>query len=215
MPLKLYFLFLLVFLFPVDHMEQRNWELKVNKDGIKIYMRPSADSPVKELKVECTLQASLTQVVAVLLDVNATGEWVYETKSATLLKKVSPSELYYYSEVNVPWPASNRDFVAHIKVKQDPHTKIVTIDAPNTPDMVPRKEDVVRITQATGKWILVPAGEKLVKVEYYLQVDPGGSLPAWLVNMFATKGPHESFKKLKKQVKSPVYSKSHLPFIVD
>jgi START domain len=205
---------LILSLFTHLNSEDRNWEMKVNKEGIKIYMRPSVDSPIKEVKVECAVEATLSQLVTVLLDVNTTGEWVYATKSATLLKKISPSELYYHSEIEIPWPASNRDFIAHMKVKQDAHSKIVTIDGPNVPDYIPQKEGVVRIMVGSGKWILTPVGNK-VKIEYYLLADPGGSIPAWLVNLFATKGPMESFRKLKTHVKKPVYNKAHLPFIVD
>jgi hypothetical protein len=35
-----------------------------------------------------------------------------------------------------------------------------------------------------------------INIVYTFDADPGGSLPAWLVNMFADKGPYESFKKL-------------------
>ncbi len=213
MSLKIPFALLLT-LFTYPDVEERSWELKTNKEGIRIYLRPSADSPIKEIKVECALEATLSQVVTVLLDVNTTGQWVYATKSATLLKKVSPFELYYHSEIEIPWPASNRDFVAHMKVRQDPHTKVVTIDGPNVPDYVPQKEGVVRIQLGSGKWILTPVGNK-VHIEYYLMADPGGSIPAWLVNLFATKGPMESFQGLKKHIKKPAYSKARLSFIVD
>jgi len=33
--------------------------------------------------------------------------------------------------------------------------------------------------------------------------------------MFVTKGPYESFKKLKEQLKKPVYVNAKLPFITD
>ncbi|MBD0377821.1 MAG: lipid-binding protein, partial [Flavisolibacter sp.] len=40
-----------------------------------------------------------------------------------------------------------------------------------------------------------------LNVDYTLQVNPGGQLPPWLVNMFADKGPYESFKKLAELLK--------------
>jgi hypothetical protein len=46
-------------------------------------------------------------------------------------------------------------------------------------------------------------------------VDPGGSIPAWLINMFATKGPYESVDAMRKHVLKPAYANVHLPFITD
>ncbi len=192
---------------------QHSWKLKSESDGIKIFMAPVATSRVKALKVECSFNATTAQLVAVILDLNACSEWVYHTKSAVLLKKVSPAELYYYSEVDIPWPASNRDFIAHLMVSQDKKSKVVTVDAPCLPDWVPEKKDIVRIRQSLGRWTIVPVNKTQVKIEYVLVVDPGGSIPAWIVNMFAAKGPMESFKKLKLQLQKPAYKDVHFDFI--
>ena len=194
---------------------QENWKLKSDRDGIAIFLRSLPDSKFKAVKVECELAASLSQLVTVILDVNTGDQWVYSTKSSVLLKQVSPSELYYYSEVNIPWPASNRDFIAHLIAVQDPYSKVVTIYGPTVPNYVPVKNDIVRITQSEGKWVITPIGPHRIKVEYTLQVDPGGNIPAWLINLFAAKGPYESFKNLRTQLQKPAYVNAHLPFIVD
>ncbi|GAB2702910.1 START domain-containing protein [Mucilaginibacter koreensis] len=192
---------------------QQPWQLSTNQDGIKVYTRPVTNSKFKALKVECELNATPTQVAALLLDVDACKDWVYHTKSCTLLKRVSPSELYYYSEVSVPWPAENRDFIAHVIITQNPETKAVTMDAPCVQGMVPVKSGIVRIEHSTGRWTITPAGSNQVKIIYELQVDPGGDIPAWLTNMFATQGPLQSFKALRQQLQKPAYRNARLAFI--
>jgi hypothetical protein len=191
---------------------QNEWKLKTDNEGIKIYTSPVLNSKVKALKVECNFQATLSQLVNVLMDVKTCTEWVYHTKSIILLKQVSPTELYYYSEVDLPWPAENRDFVAHLTVTQDPQTHVVTIDGPAVPGMVPLKDGIVRIQQSKGKWVITPTDKDEVKVEYTLQVDPAGAIPAWLVNLVSSEGPMQSFKALKQQLKKPVY-KNTLAYI--
>lgn len=202
-------------LFSLFGYGQDNWKLKADKDGIFIFTRTFPDSKFKAIKVEVDLDATLTQLVAVIMDVNTGAEWVYSTKSSLLLKQVSASELYYYSEVNVPWPAANRDFIAQLKVVQDPHSRVVTIYGPTFPDYLPVKKDIVRVRRSEGKWIVRPVAKGKIRVEYTLRLDPGGELPAWLVNMFASKGPYESFKKLKDQLRKPAYVTARLPFITD
>jgi hypothetical protein len=100
-------------------------------------------------------------------------------------------------------------------VSQDKRSKVVTVNAPCVTDLVPVKENIVRITQSTGRWTITPVGRGQIQVEYVLIVDPGGSIPAWVVNMFAARGPMESFKKLKKQLEKPVYQHVHYDFIAE
>jgi hypothetical protein len=45
---------------------------------------------------------------------------------------------------------------------------------------------------------------KTISIVYIFDAEPGGSLPAWVVNMFTDKGPYESFKKLSELLKRPV-----------
>jgi len=194
---------------------QETWKLKTESGGIKIYMRSVPNSAIKALKVECSIASSISQLVAVILDLDACDEWVYKSKTNILIKRVSPSELYYYSEVEIPWPAQNRDFIARLIVTQNSKSKVVTVDAPCYPDMLPKKKDIVRIPKSSGRWTIIPAGKNLVHIEYELAVDPGGNIPAWLVNMFATKGPLETFKRLKLQVQKPEYKTAHFDFITD
>src|ERR1700744_762036 len=179
---------------------QTDWQLKKDKDGIKVYMSTVPDSKFKAIKVECELNASASQLVMVLLDVRNCAEWVDHTKSCTLIKQVSPTELYYYSEVNIPWPAQNRDFVAHLTVHQNADNKVITIDGPAVPGFVSPKDGTVRIQSSKGLWIITPLDKKRVNVVYTLQVDPGGNIPAWLVNMLAAEGPMKSFEGLKAEL---------------
>lgn len=192
---------------------QDNWELKQDKEGIKVYTKSITNSAFKAIKTICTIETTPAILTAVLMDIKASGEWVYATKKAVLLKQPSPDELYYYSEIEVPWPVSNRDFIVRLKVSQDERSRAVTIIADNQPTYLPENKNIVRVPQSYSKWLIEPLPNNQVKIEYLLQVDPGGTVPAWLINLFATKGPFESFKALREQVKKPVYKQARLAFI--
>lgn len=194
-------------------LAQNSWQLAVEKEGIKVYTSTVAGSKIKAIKVQCQLQARASDVVALLLDVESAPDWIYHTKSCQLIRRVSPSELYYHSEVSLPWPAENRDFVAHLKVTQNAQSKVITIDGPSVGGMVPVSKGVVRVKDSKGKWVLTPQAVNRVAVEYTLHVDPGGAIPTWLINMFATQGPLDIIKQMKVQLKKPKYQGNHLPFI--
>jgi len=193
---------------------QEDWKLSVDKDGIKIYSKSISQSKIKALKVVCNVKARLTQVAAVFLDIKTQDEWFYNTKSI-LLEQVSPSELYYYAEIGFPWPLSNRDYIAHINLFQNPITKVITMDVQNVPDFVTVKQGIVRVRQSICKWVVTPAGENITLIEFTLFADPAGSIPSWLINIFSKKGPFESFKKLRTHLKKPGYIDVFLPFIKD
>jgi hypothetical protein len=149
------------------------------------------------------------------MDIKSSAEWLYHTADDYIVKQVSPRELYYYSLVEMPWPVSDRDFIAHLTVSQDAVTKVITIDGPCVSNMVPVKEGIVRIADSNGKWVLTPLNKGRVKIVYTLHADPGGSLPAWLINMFVTKGPSQSFRKLKVHLQKSVYKNAKLDYVVN
>jgi len=110
---KTLFIALLLILKISPSIGQSDWKLRTETEGIKIYTSLMPDSKIKAIKVEGDYHATASQMVALIMDVNTAPEWVYHTKSCALVKQISPSELYYYSEINLPWPAANREFVAH------------------------------------------------------------------------------------------------------
>jgi hypothetical protein len=190
--------------------QQPGWQLSTEKDGIRIYTASTAaDAKVKPIKVECTFNATPAQLVAVLLDIKNYTAWAYHTKSATIIKQAGPADLFYYAEVNIPWPGQNRDFVSHLTVMQDVATKVITVEAPNVAGIVPDKQGIYRTNNSKGKWIITPEGDQ-AKVVYYLQIDAGGDAPSWLVNLFITDGPLQSFKKLRQQLQKAEYKNAVL-----
>ncbi|MDQ6478113.1 START domain-containing protein [Dyadobacter sp. LHD-138] len=176
---------------------QPNWKLVADEDGVRVFSKSVMDSRIKAVHVTCEIKANLAQILALLLDVETAEQWICHTKSCSVLKRVSASELYYYTEVDLPWPLNNRDFVTHMKIFQHPVTKIITITAPAVPGILAAKEGIVRIDHSVGTWILTPLGKERVNIDYTLQVDPGGIIPAYIVNAFAVKAPVLSIKKMR------------------
>ncbi len=192
---------------------QEEWDLKTDKDGIRVFTRAAKDSKFNEIRLECTIDASLSAVVAVLLDVSNYYQWVYHTKTSTLLHKVNEQELYFYTQIESPWGTSNRDLAVHLRLLQESTTGIVHCMVKSVPDYVPRKESFVRVPLSNETWTITPLGKASCKILYYLQIDPGGSVPAWLVNQFSSRGPYQSFYNLRKQAGMEKYRKASFPFI--
>jgi hypothetical protein len=180
---------------------QYNWKLSKEKDGIKVYQSEVAHSKYKSIKVECTLEGSLDKLMAVLNDVNHLKDWVYSNKTSYIINRVSPYEFYYYTETSLPWPLSNRDVVIHLKMIKDSLNHILHVTCVSVPGLLAEKSGKVRVVRTSIDWNVTMPTSKTININYIFEVEPGGSLPAWLTNMFADKGPYESFKKLAEILK--------------
>lgn len=200
---------LVVATLPFDSVFATQWNLAKEKDGIKIFTAKLPDQAFKAVRVECLIAARPEQLLALLLDINNNHEWVYKTKSSRRLKTISPTELIYYAQMESPWPFSNRDIIAHLKVSRQ-SDKIIIIDSKAKPDYIPDEEDVVRIQSSKAQWTLTSIQDNMVKVEYVIQFDPGGNIPPWLINLFVSDGPMVSFQKMKERVNLPEYKNTRL-----
>lgn len=173
------------------------WDLKKDSEGIKIYTADVANSNVKALRAEFITTGTPAKLSAILLDINGQPDWVYSTRSSKLVKRISDRELIYYSEKSMPWPVTNRDAVMSLRIEQNILTKVMTVRATTVSNAVAVKKNIIRVPASTVTWVVTPIDNNRMKVVYEATLDPGGSIPAWIVNMFTTKGPFETFKKLK------------------
>jgi hypothetical protein len=192
---------------------QDGWELREQKDNIKVYSRIKGQSKIEELKAEFALNAKLSDLAAFLLDIPNYLNWSYNTKLSYIVKQISPNELYFYKEVKLPWPMINRDLIVHLKILQDSSSKVMTIRGVSVPDFIPPKKDIVRIHFSNESWTVIPKNKNRLQITYYLEIDPGETAPAWMVNLFSTKGSLESFRSLSGQVKAPKYEHASIGFI--
>lgn len=177
-----------------------DWVLKIQKNGINIYSRPSDISKFNDLKIEMDLPGTVSQLSSILMDFEKYPEWAYGTKSAVLVKKINDNEAIYYSEVGAPWPASNRDFYANVKVHLNADSGRLNVVSTGMKNYLPEKKNLVRIPMSHGTWNISTNPNKTMHLQYILQLDPGGSTPGWILNMFATKGPMETFGNLKRKL---------------
>jgi hypothetical protein len=206
---------LLFILCSMKGKSQENWVLKKDKNGIQVFTRKAADIQFDELKVECTLDGRVSQLAAVVLDINNHTKWVYKSTSCYLVKATSATDLFFYNVTECPWPLDNRDAVVHLTLSQDAKTKIMTIEVKNVDGLLPVKQNLVRVKYSNVVWKVEPLSDRSMHVEYTIRVDPGGSIPAWVVNLFATKGPYETFMRLREMVKSGQYANAKFPFLMD
>jgi hypothetical protein len=180
--------------------DKNDWTLRREKDGIDIYSRPSDCSKINDIRVDMDLTGTVEQLAAILRDVNNYTDWVYATRTARMIRKVSENEFIYYAEVGTPWPAANRDYYADLKITLNPAIHSMNVVSVGMKDFQPEKKDFVRVPMSRGSWTVTTQSTRKIHLQYILQIDPGGSIPAWILNSFVAKAPLETFSNLKKKM---------------
>jgi START domain len=213
LPFKCYLILVLTLLGCHAVKAQTDWVLKKNKDGIAVYTAKLDDSKFKSIRVICELQGSLSQLVAILMQPNLQPEWVVATKQANLVKQISNARIYYYAEAALPWPMNNRDMVIDLNMSQNPVSKLLTIHANTIDNILPLKEGKQRVPISQATWQVQPLSNNRISIDYQIKIDPGGGIPPWMVNLFITKAPFESFKNLSKLLLDKRFQDQHFDFL--
>jgi hypothetical protein len=179
-------------------------ELRKSKDGIQVFACDTPDSKLKSISATFQLDASISTLASHVMDIAAYPHWQYKVSETELIERVNEHELVYRGEVKAPWPVSNRDLVVRLRISQDPKTKVTKILAISEPDRFPQKQGVVRVPKSETRWVITPISNTRLQVEYYFSVDPGGSIPGWLLNLTIAEGPYQTFKSLIARINTDV-----------
>lgn len=196
MPMResILFLFMVV---AITINAQDGWELRHDKEGIKVYTRHVEGSNFKEFKGETRMNASISALAAVFIDVAGMVDWIYNLREVRLLEEQGDTMQVLYQETNVPWPFQNRDGIYSNSIRWDREKKLMRVDVGCHPDYLEEVKGKIRTLKATGYWEFKPGQDGSVHTVFCLHTEPGGSIPAWLSNTFVINAPLETMKKLK------------------
>jgi len=208
------FVFLLVNL-QVSKVQGQAWRCVRKTRGVIVYAKKSEHTGIKIIKIETTIHTTLSAIVAVIKDAPNNKNWIYLNKSAKLLESDNPFFWVYYGQSDAPWPVADRDIVVQCHLKQDSVNKIIHINSYAIPEYIPIKEGYVRIPYSLSQWTIVPEDNGTVHVEFMVEINLGGKIPKWMMNLMASRGPYESIIRFRKQLTLKKYRNIHLSYIMD
>jgi len=190
-----FFAFFTVWMIAMDVAQaQDNWELRRNENGITIYSQRR--DKIVQLRLLTEFNATSEGLEAQLQNINNYVNWVYGNKRSGVIKKINDNDIIYFTEAHLPWPIQDRDLVVELKIKPATGTEPLTITAKSIDGILPPKKHFIRVPYSLATWRISPLPGNKIKIDYTFSLDPGGSIPGWLVNMTIAKGPYESFLKL-------------------
>lgn len=201
------FIFLLNFQVFSQSDSIADWKLAKEKKGIQVYTRFMEGEKFKEYKTIAEVDASAEELINILLDVASYSKWMAHVKLAEILEMDGDDRFYVYSEVSLPWPFDNRDEVTLSVISRDEVSKEIQIEISIIPDYIPEKKGIVRMPSGKGLWVFTPHESGKTQVYHQFGGDPGGNIPAWIVNMFLVDGPYKTMLSLQEVVAKKSYKK--------
>ena len=82
-----------------SNLDNDNWELKKDKDSIKVYIR-NIDESTKEYRAETIINSDLDNIFNTITDFDNSYKWMYKLNSSEILKK-SDTLMYVYFVVDM------------------------------------------------------------------------------------------------------------------
>ena len=70
------------------------------------------------------------------------------------------------------------------------------------PDFIAPREDFVRVPVSEAHWYIKVVDKNTIHIKHSILIDPGGAIPAWLMNLSLAEGPYETFKNLRNYLSS-------------
>jgi len=175
-----------------------------DKDGIKVFTRTNTIMSFKEFKAVMQIRASVDEFLSVLYDVDGLTKWGHNLTEARLLSRPDELSQTYYAVAKAPWPYKNRDGIYSNVFGWDENAKTLVVAIELLEGNEGSDRDFVRL-DGFGYWQVKVVSEDEIEVIFQMQVDPGGSIKAWLANMFVTDSPFYTMEGMRDVIKEEKY----------
>ena len=180
------------------------WEKFDENEGIAVFRREVAGSPIIALRGEGVVDAPILRVASVLLDTTRSTEWIDRLAEVKVVRSLSDDEQIHWTHIKTPVVLKDRDFVFAIKLEFDPPNKKLFLNYHSVYDSGAPKTDYVRGEFKYGTFTLTSLeGGKKTRVLAEVLADPKGSVAKWIVNLVQKDWPYKTISSLRKQVKKP------------
>lgn len=176
------------------------WKVQRDKDGWQFSTRKVEFSKVDEVRAVSVLDYPLERLLAVLSDVE---HYPSNMPPTLLVRRLGGSNAdgTYYVELKPPM-CSRRYYCTRYQVHRDSAGSARVVWSTNNDNCAARPDGPLRMDDNSGTWSLSAIDGTHTRVTYQAHVDPGGSLPASLVNWGTPPAIADLFAALRKATQS-------------
>jgi hypothetical protein len=161
------------------------WILSASADAVCVYTHVAEHSNIQEIRAETSMAETPAKIFSVISDYAHYPAFMPYVKTSDVIQ-VDANTSWVFQQLALPFPVSDRYYT--IRLVADMHladagSYRVDWDLAG-PEVPVRTGNGVRLSTNTGYWNLQWLGEdKGTHVTYFVHTDPGGALPAWVINI--------------------------------
>jgi len=174
-----------------------DWRLERDRDGIQIYSRAVAGSPIRAVKGIVKIRAELAEVVALLQNPELRPSWDEMCKESYRHDSPTTGVERIYVHHDLPWPVTDRDMLLLTEWHTDTVTGVVSMSARAVAGGVPEYKNRVRVINAENRWRIIPLSDSEQELIAEMHADPAGPIPAWLLNWLSIDAPFKTLQQVK------------------
>jgi hypothetical protein len=180
------------------------WTQIDDDEGIRIWKLEIPGVEVPGFRGETVMNASAERIVEELKHVEWHTQWMYRCSESAIIKRIDEDAALIYNRTDTPWPVWDRDVVLDTAFTTSADHKVITLTFKNTdPTLRPLPEHVIRMPRLEGSYRMEKVAENKTKVTYTVEVDIGGSIPAWMAKMVARDMPYKTLSSLRNRLIRP------------
>ena len=180
--------------------------------GVIVEERAWPEKSLVEFRGVTIIDAPIKDLFAVLFDDEFKTEWMDRISEFRVVEAFNKRRIRMYNRIQSPFAlVSDRDVVFDSDIRFLPqHRTIVARFYAVDDKREPERDNAVRMKELSGQWVLVMLGTNETRVTYWVRADPGGLMPTWVVNIANSRIPFRTLVNLERQVKKPIYERSHM-----
>jgi hypothetical protein len=199
-PEKMYiFKHILSFIIFFISVENSDWKLRKDENGIKIYTRAVDSSAFEEFRaITVITDVSLNEVLDIILDVEHYKSLIPDCIESRVLFRRGKYYDIHYLRMDSPWPVKDRDAIFQSETTVTDNGKLAHISLTSMGNYIDEKNEMVRMYNGSGFWEIEELPGNSIKIIYQFQSDPGGKIPGWLANSAIVSNPYKTLENLKK-----------------
>lgn len=180
--------------------QQSAWKTIDREHGVTVETKDQPGRDLPTLRGRGIIQGEISHVLAVIMDAEHATEWAEGADECKLLRTINPRDHIIYTRTDTPWPVSDRDIVMRRTVEIIKPGQEFRVRMTCAPKEKPVIDGVVRVVDCDSHFYLRRESDSRTFMEYQINLDPGGSLPEFLVKWASKKVPMNTFVSLEKHV---------------
>jgi hypothetical protein len=189
--------------------ENMSWKRLKEYEGIIGYYRRNPHCRIDESKAIGIVEAPVAVVEAVLRDVPGCKDFMFWFKENLVIEvpevKNTADEYVTYTLMAMPFPVQDRDTVARLNWTVDAAAGIVYCTGQGLDTNYRPHPKALRIPLIEATYALKPVGPDRTEVTYQAMSDPGGYLPAFVINLLSRDMCLKTIAGIRKKVKLEKY----------